>query len=403
VAQKAASPQLHWELARLLYIRAELLVAEGKVAEASEAIHQAYTLVEARFSDPEISVDDHVLYPQLTNLETTILRNQGRFDEAAELVRPAAAAMYRMRSRYPDSKQMLEVDADLRQSLGEVLLAQDKPQEAVDQFRESLGLRRQRLGGRTPTEQSFAVMFDRSRPVSWREVEPLVIADYCETQIRLAGALHAVGRPYEAGCVLGDAAFNAQQVNDDRRDILVFWVLHANATAAIAQHLNKCESSEAEHYVQLTAALWNECRAEFPQAEQYRSGLHGAMRDWDWFRTIFPDHANQPGTRESLKLNNWNTAFWHHMLGRAWFQNEAWQSSINHFTKSAELRKTGQAYDWLHLAMAYHHLGQHEKAKAEYERSVAQIKRADAPDHEVESLRRTSARLFTEDDPPRAM
>ena len=59
---------------------------------------------------------------------------------------------------------MLEVDADLRESLGEVRLAQGDPQKAVDQFREALGLRRQRLGGRTPTQQSFAVMFDSNRP-----------------------------------------------------------------------------------------------------------------------------------------------------------------------------------------------------------------------------------------------
>ena len=51
------------------------------------------------------------------------------------------------------------------------------------------------------------------------------------------------------------------------------------------------------------------------------------------------------------------------MLGRAWFQNEAWEAAVNHFTKSAELRTTGQAYDWLHLAMAYHHLGQHGKSQ----------------------------------------
>jgi hypothetical protein len=106
----------------------------------------------------------------------------------------------------------------------------------------------------------------------------MVIADYCETQLRLAAALSAVGRPYEAGCMLGDATFNAQQVNDSRRDILQFWVLHANAAAAVAEHLTESESPEAKYYLQLTAALWNEMRAVFPQAEQFQSGAHGQTR-----------------------------------------------------------------------------------------------------------------------------
>jgi serine/threonine protein kinase len=396
VSRKAATPQLNWELARMLYIHAELLIAQGKLAEASEAIHQAYPLVEARFRDPVISIEDHVLYPQLTNLEANILRSQGHLDKATQLVRPAIAALWRMRSRYPDSKQMLVADADLHETLGEILLDQGKPQEAVEQFRESLGFRKQRLGGRTPTEQGFTVMFDRSRPVSWRHVEPLVIADYCDTQLRLAEALHAIGRPYEAGCVLGDAAFNAQIVNDSRRDILQFWVLHANAAAAVGEHLAERESTEAEHYFQLAAALWNEVLAGFPQAQQFQSGMHGTMRDWDWFSNTHPDQVSEQGTRESLKLDNWTTAFWNHMLGRAWFQNEAWQDAVRHFKKSAELRKSGQAYDWLHLAMAYHHLGQHEKAKTEYDRAVTQIKEATAPDAELESLRRTAGQVLSE-------
>ena len=243
-------------------------------------------------------------------------------------------------------------------------------------------------------------MFDRSRPVSWREVEPLVIADYCETQLRLAAALTAVGRPYEAECMLGEAAFNAQIINDSRRDILAFWVLHANAIAAVGEHLSDGQSDEADHYLQFAAALWNEIRAEFPQADQFRSGAHGQTNDWDWFRTTYPDYASKPGTRESLKLNNRDTAFWNHMLGRAWFQNEAWDSAVNHFAKSAELRNTGQAYDWLHLAMAYHHLGQPEKAKTEYDRAVAA--NADSrhvADAELESLRGTAARLLAENVP----
>jgi tetratricopeptide (TPR) repeat protein len=222
VDQKHASSQVYWELARLFYGHAMLLVAGGKLDEASNAIEQANAIVENRLDEPEISTDQLVLYPQLANLQTTVLRHQGRLDEAAATAHPAAVAVFRKRSSFPDSKQMLEVDADLRESLGDVRLAQGDPQAAVDQFREALGLRRQRLGGRTPTQQSYAVMFDINRPVSWRNIEETPIDEYCDTQLRLAAALSAVGRPYEAGCMLGEAAFNDDEINDSRRDILKF-------------------------------------------------------------------------------------------------------------------------------------------------------------------------------------
>jgi tetratricopeptide (TPR) repeat protein len=397
VDQKTASRRLRWELARLLYARAELLVAQRRLTDASAAADQVDTIVSGLLSQPRNDpIDDKLLHAQLADLQTTILRRQNQLEQAANIARPAVVNINRLRSEYSDSKLFLEVGADLHENWGEVLLAQGEVQQAVEQLRESLALRRQRLGGRTPTQQSFAVTFDRNRPVSEREVEPLVIADYCDTQLRLATALSAVGRTYEAECMLGEALFNAQIENDSRRDILAFWVLHANAAATVAEHLSKTNSPEAENYFQLAAALWNETRAAFPQAEQFQSGLHGDMRDWDWFRKAHPDHAGLQGTRQTLKLNNNNTAFRNHVLGRAWFQNGAWQAAVRHFEKSAELRTTGQAYDWLHLAIAHHHLGQPEKAKTEYDRAAAQMKEAAAPDAELESLRRTAARLLAE-------
>jgi serine/threonine protein kinase len=392
----AASRPLRWELARLLYGRAELLVAHRRLTDASAAAEQVDTIVSGLLRKPgNDSIDDKLLHAQLADLQTTILRRQNQFEAAANIARPAVVNINRMRSQYPDSKGFLEVGADLHENWGEVLLAQGEVQKAVHQFRESLALRRQRLGGRNPTQLNYALMFDHSQQVTWRHIEALVITEYGNTQLRLAAALNAVGRPYEAECMLGEAAFNAE--DDSHPDILAFWVQHANAAAAVAEHLGKSKSPEAEHYFQLAAALWNEIRAAFPQAVQFQSGLHGDTCDWDWFQTAHPDHASQQGTRKTLKLDSRNTAFWNHMLGRAWFQNEAWDDAVNYFTKSAELRTTDQAHDWLHLAMAYHHLGQHEKAKTEYDRTVTQMKEAAAPDAELESLRRTTARLLAED------
>ena len=138
VTQKAASRQLRWELARLLYVRAELLIEGGKLAEAAAAIDEANGIIRVRLTEADISSDEHILYPQLANLQTTVLRLQGRLEEAAETVRPALRSFFGIRPNFPDSKQMLEVEADLHENLGEVLLAQGDAQKAVDQFRDSL-------------------------------------------------------------------------------------------------------------------------------------------------------------------------------------------------------------------------------------------------------------------------
>ena len=65
--------------------------------------------------------------------------------------------------------------------------------------------------------------------------------------------------------MLGEALINAQIVNDSRRDILRFWVLNANAAAAVGEHLTARDSPEASHYLQLAAALWNETRLQLPR------------------------------------------------------------------------------------------------------------------------------------------
>jgi tetratricopeptide (TPR) repeat protein len=274
-------------------------------------------------------------------------------------------------------------------------LAQGKPQQAVLLLRKALDRRKQRLGGRSPAQLGQALMSDADE-VSSSYIEPSAIADYCETQLQLAAVLTQVGRPYEAEGMLGEALLHGQINNDALPAVPRFWVLHASAAAAVGQRLAERRSDEAELFFQLAAALWNEMRAEFPQAEEFRSGLYGTERDWDWFRSTYPDHAAQAGTRESRNLNPWGTAFWSRTLGRLRFENEAWGDAIMHFTKSAELRNADQGYDRLHLAMAYFHLGKVEKAQIEYDRAMAHFREGETPDAELESIRRAAKRLFAE-------
>jgi tetratricopeptide (TPR) repeat protein len=382
------------ELGRLLLGRAELLMNSGKLAEAAAVVAEPDVQMAERLAlTDNAPLEALVLSAELAKAKGTILLRQGRFDEALKAANSGPLARAMFNSNFSDAKQLLELSAELREVAGEARLAQGKAAEAVEAFRGALELRRERLGGRTPVELSRAIFKNEA----WRYGEPRAIADYCGTQLRLAEALSLVGRPYEAECILGDALMEASVLNDTfiteaPRGNLRFWVLHANAAAAVGQRLSERGSPEASHFLQLAGALWNEVRLQFPQAELFQSGAHGVMRDWDWFRSRHARVASRPGTRESLKLDDETTAVWTRTRARFWFQFG--DDSGNGFAKAAELRDGYQAYDRLHMAMSYHKQGEPEKAKTEYDRAVAEMKAIAAPDAELEALRHTAERML---------
>jgi uncharacterized protein HemY len=85
-------------------------------------------------------------------------------------------------------------------------------------------------------------------------------------------------------------------------------------------------------------------------------------------------------------------------MGRAWYKAGKWLDAAGHFTKSAELRETDRAYDWLYAAMSHHQRGEVEKAKLDYERATTEMENSGAVDPELESLRIAAVRLLVDDD-----
>src|SRR5436190_21041446 len=58
------------------------------------------------------------------------------------------------------------------------------------------------------------------------------------------------------------------------------------------------------------------------------------------------------------------------MLGVAQYRAGKWQPAIDALNKSMELRKGGDAFDWLFLAMAHQKLGDKGQARKWYERAT---------------------------------
>jgi tetratricopeptide (TPR) repeat protein len=309
--------------------------------------------------------------------------------------------MYQLERPVAESKQMLDALADFHENHAEVLLAQGKPDQAISSFRQSLKLRGQRLGGRTATQLRLAVL-DRDLRASSRYFEPRAIFEYCDTLLRLAALLPAAGRPYEAECMLGEAFLMAEHIIYYSTTSHHFVVLYANTAIAAAERLaDSARSDEAERFYQLAAALWYDVRRESSEVEQFRSGLHGNKRDWDWFRETYPDLVDLGVSRESLAQIHYQTAFWSQTHGRANYQNGSWLVASQHFGKAVERRDPPLAADLLQLSMAFSQLGEPGNAKVEYDRAVALIREMKTRDSELESLQRAAAIVLAENTAPK--
>ena len=191
--QQPTWPQLERELAKLLYGRAERFINSGKLSEAEAVLAEP----SAQFADrlelmPDDPHEDLVLGAELANLRATLLFRQGRFDEAIQAARSAVSLRMIALPNHFDAKPLLEQNAALLETVGQILLAQGKLESAVEEFRNALRLSKQRLGGRSPMEINLAVF---SKEPWRRYTEPLAVADYCSTQLRLAAILPSLGRP----------------------------------------------------------------------------------------------------------------------------------------------------------------------------------------------------------------
>jgi tetratricopeptide (TPR) repeat protein len=81
-------------------------------------------------------------------------------------------------------------------------------------------------------------------------------------------------------------------------------------------------------------------------------------------------------TKELAEANPGDGALWH-SLGVAHYRASNWKSAVDALHKSMELRKGGDAFGWLYLAMAQWQLGNKDEARRRYERVVGWMNKND--------------------------
>jgi tetratricopeptide (TPR) repeat protein len=241
-------------------------------------------------------------------------------------------------------------------------------------FNEGLLLQRQAFkGGQAPVQFYVSFLFKNGPPLaSNNELAPFCA--YIETQLRLARVLVAEGRPYAAELVLGECASVADIVCGTEADILRYRIAKANSWAQVTLLLATDRPDESLLARQAAGATWRETLARFPKSAEFRSGVHPQATDLAWFEAQFPgelqaaaENNNESDAAQELR----NTAFVEHALGVSYFNAELWEQAGGAFEKSVSLRKSGQPFDWLHLAMTACHRHDIEAAKRWYALAVA--------------------------------
>jgi len=98
-------------------------------------------------------------------------------------------------------------------------------------------------------------------------------------------------------------------------------------------------------------------------------------------------------SKELAEANPGDGALWH-SLGVAHYRASNWQSAVDALNKSMELRKGGDAFGWLYLAMAHWQLGEKDKARRRYDHVVDWMTKTKPANEDLTRLRNEAAELL---------
>ncbi len=164
------------------------------------------------------------------------------------------------------------------------------------------------------------------------------------------------------------------------------------------------ENPVASCYLELAALLSAAGRAEdakqlYQRLLEMRPKDAAALRNLSWLLSTCPDLKLRDPSRavnlakQTVELrpkegNNWNT------LGVANYRSGDWKEARAALEKSMELRKGGDAFDWIFQAMTQWRLDQKKEARNWYEKADAWMEKNAAQNEELIRFRAEARDLF---------
>jgi tetratricopeptide (TPR) repeat protein/serine/threonine protein kinase len=125
---------------------------------------------------------------------------------------------------------------------------------------------------------------------------------------------------------------------------------------------------------------WDKAVADYDQAIALNPKYAACLNDLAWLLATCPELKARNPTRaldlaaKAVKLAPKEGGFWD-TLGVAHYRTGDWQAAVAALNKAVELRRGGNAVDWLFLAMAHRRLGDHLEARKWYDQAVQWLDR----------------------------
>jgi tetratricopeptide (TPR) repeat protein len=296
---------------------------------------------------------------------------------------------------YPDHYGIAAQEAELTRELAELQFAVGKPAEAAELFRRALQQKRQTFKSRAKPVQWSLAFSGRGDFRDQEYEQPERFCEYAQMQLRLSTVLQQLKRMHEAELMLGEVVTICDILTRLHPDNMQLAVAQANSFAQVAELLADKRPREAGLAVERARWLWQRALQQWPRVREYRSGVRGPERDFDWFMENFPSKtAAAAGKGQEPSGLRGDTIFWHHTKGVMFLEGNWYPDAIGNLRRSAELRPDDAAFDWLYLAWACFKNGETQTAREWFEKADRWIRKQPQQDVELDELRGQVAQMM---------
>jgi hypothetical protein len=143
----------------------------------------------------------------------------------------------------------------------------------------------------------------------------------------------------------------------------------------------------------------DEAESLFRRAIEIDPDNHFTLNLWAWL-LVTRDETTAQDARRAVELalraveraadswESWNT------LGVAHYRAGDWTASVVALTKSTELARDGNAYNFIFLAMAHWRLGAKDQARKSYDQAITWLEKNNSTDEELQGFRHEAARVL---------
>jgi tetratricopeptide (TPR) repeat protein len=334
-------------------------------------------------------------YPEAhLNLGVCLFR-KGHLDEAMGEYRKAI----RLKKDYPLPHNWL----------GIVLAGKGRPEEAIAEFREAIRLKKDYLEAHGNLGIALAGKGRLDEAIAeFREAIRIKKEDP-ETHYNLGVALERMGRLDEAIAEFREAIRLKKDYLEAHGNLGNLLGKKGRLDEAIAEcrEAIRIKKEDPKTHANLGATLADNDRlveaiAEFREAIRLQPNFAYAHNSLAWILATCPDPKlrNYPQAVQSAKKAvqlapgdgaSWNT------LGWALYRTGTWKEAVAALEKSMALSKGGNSWDWFVLAMAYHQLGEKQKARRWYDKAVRWMEKNQPKDVKLRRFRREAGELLRVD------